>query len=146
MSEAIDPINEFAKALGTANEYYCRLMVTTREEAWEGTIEAIDVDAAAREVRKMIDDYHIRTDNGIEGDELLYVATVGDDGLAEEDEVEVDMRKEGEPFSWSACTLVQELAKLDPVDNTSPLREWIIRAQKLLAKDDDEPAAEPAAS
>lgn len=54
---------------------------------------------------------------------------------------EVDLRTEGEPFSWEACNIAKDLAKLHPSNGTSRAQlkvdELISRAFKACAKQEE---------
>jgi hypothetical protein len=91
--------------------YKVRLMVTGRLHA-EDTFEAVDDEAAKAYVKALDPDdfiYSYSSDDSREGDEIAYWSLEDSETL---DEEEVVLMKEGEPFSWDACNIVKDLAKL----------------------------------
>jgi len=133
-----DAVNRMSAALGLAKEFECRLMVTARTCAWEGNVEAMDMESCAREVQEMLENGEISNgDDGIEGDEILYIRERGERGEInwDEDEIDIDLRSKNEPFSWLACELVKELAKA-PMNLNGHLDLWIEKARKPLEKHD----------
>jgi hypothetical protein len=86
---------------------------------------ATDDDDAAAKVYEQ--DYRF-TDS--EGDEIAYVYELGKDSKG--DEFEIDLRAEGQPFSWVAVSIVKDLAKVDTC--TLTLFEDFVRRAKLACK------------
>jgi hypothetical protein len=87
-----------------------RIMATARVET-ETEIDALTIEDAIKEAKKidptgyryaMLDNYDI------EGDAIAFVSDM-DDG--DEHEIDVDLRPDGECFSWDACAFVDDIAK-----------------------------------
>lgn len=89
-------------------EFSVRLAVTVRAYA-DTTIEALSWEDAVEKAKAIQPrEYIFRYDHeDIEGDPIAYLGE-GD----EYPEHEVDIREEGEPFSWTAVDIVKALAKL----------------------------------
>jgi hypothetical protein len=119
-----------AQALDLDQEYSGRIIVTTREEIWEGSIFAFNIHAAARELKRMWDEREIDRDrSSIEGDECGWVSDNDYHKPELEDEIEVDLRHYGEPYAWTACQIVKALAVSDPDIGVT---YWISRAKEAL--------------
>lgn len=91
-------------------EFTVTIRVTARVSA-EETIMATSIqDAAVKAANLDPHDflYTYSTDDGFDGDPIAMVC--GE--LHDQDEVEVDLRPVGEPFSWTACDIVKKLAAL----------------------------------
>ena len=118
-SERRVAVKEAATALGLNVHFQVYVNYTQRtsdDVSFEcPTIE--DVKEQLLELRRQL------TDN--EGDEIAYITTGNGD---EFQEIDFDMREDGEPFSWHAVDLVKNLAKAEPGD----LAEWIVKARELL--------------
>ena len=128
MSDRAEAVHTAALALGVLKTYDVRVMVTKREEIVSEEYEAVDEADLEQQLRTDLMDMER------EGDEIAYVEyPVG----SANDEVEIDLRDNGEPFSWDACVLVKELAKA-PMNLNPHLDEWIDRARKLLKGVNDE--------
>jgi len=106
-------------------EFIVRIHATTRMHS-HVRVEAIDVDHAKQLIRSLdinrvgtIDwsggDWELQESPDIEGDQVAYIEATTDNGEDEdfENEIEVDMRDKGEPWSWEACELVKRLAVLN---------------------------------
>lgn len=92
-------------------EYTIRIGVTVRAFAEENFEAASWEEAVEKAKAYQPADFLYRYDHdGIEGDEIGYLREADD---YESDEHEVDLRKDGEPFSWFACEIVKELAALN---------------------------------
>lgn len=129
MDNVNQAVRAAAKALELTKSFSCRLMVTARTEAWDGDIEAIDESDAARQVIDMIDTGEIRNgDDGIEGDEILFV--ISNEADEPSDEIEIDLRVQGQPFSWMACDIVKELATAETDEQRQAL---IVRAREACS-------------
>ena len=106
-----------------------RIHATTRMHSY-AVIEAIDVDHCKQLLQALdINDVGMAHWNGgdwslpespdIEGDQIAYIEGATSDPFddtedgTKDDEIEVDMRDPGEPWSWEACELVKRLAKLE---------------------------------
>lgn len=133
MTDEEKAVETAAQALGLMKTYQYRVAFTTRTYANE-QIEATSVTAAIAKLREMniSDDYGHYNDSGVEGDELITLLDEDGDELAE-----LDMRSPGEPFSWTACELVKELAKDDGFkserDAVIALRMWVAKAKEACA-------------
>lgn len=72
----------------------------------------------------------------IEGDEIGYLSGDNDEDFA--DPVEVDLREDGEPYSWNAVQIVKDLAKLTEKDAAPALVDvlpLLTRAKEACAKE-----------
>lgn len=122
-------------------EYTIRIGVTVRAFASENFEAASWEEAVEKAKAYQPTDFLYRYDHdGIEGDELGYLREADD---YESDEHEIDLRKEGEPFSWFACEIVKDLAKLHGIEcgyDTHTAQEaigkLIERARAACTKDD----------
>jgi len=105
--------------------FIVRIHATTRMHA-HCSVEAIDLDHAKQLIRGldisevgMADwfggDWELQDTPDIEGDQVAYIEATTDNGEDDnfENEIEVDMRDKGEPWSWEACELVKRLAGLN---------------------------------
>lgn len=129
MTDREQAVADAAEALGVElDKFSVHLAVTTRYYIQYEDIEALTIEDAVRQAAELdIDDaYRMidRDDNlgGVEGDEVLMVYSENGDTR------EIDNRKPGEPFSWEACQIVKELAKIDPTNSVAI--EGIIRRAK----------------
>jgi len=102
-------VAEAAKALGVTKLYNVRFMATVREEhSWDCQAHSL-ASAATLAQEYAHERLHVMFgDGGIEGDEIAYVVADEDDF---DDEIEVDCRWQGEPFSWEAVRIVKLLAE-----------------------------------
>lgn len=94
------------------NTYRVRIGVTARVFT-EEEFEAVDDEAAAAYVKALDPHdffYSYSSEDGIEGDEIAFWGEEDIDNV--EYENEVVLKKDGEPFSWTACDIVKDLAKL----------------------------------
>ncbi|MES0071890.1 hypothetical protein [Mesorhizobium sp. M0058] len=116
-------------------DFKLRIGVTTRA-FYEIEFEEASIDAAIERARSIkASTYASEFENGIDGDEIGYLSQADDrDG----DETEIDMRTEGEPYSWIACEIVKSLAKVfgvpqsdDSVNNE--INRLISEAQRACA-------------
>ena len=101
-----------------------RLHVTTRMFS-HMTIEAIDVDHCKQLIQALDingvgmshwsgGDWSLPESPEIEGDQVAYIeGSTSEEPFDEDNEIEVDMRDRGEPWSWEATEFVKRLAKLD---------------------------------
>ncbi|RWE85340.1 MAG: hypothetical protein EOS63_01510 [Mesorhizobium sp.] len=113
-------------------EFSLRIGVTTRA-FYEIEFEAESLENA-REHAAMIDpaEYLAHFPEGIEGDQIGYLRQSDD---FTRDDIEIDLRDEGEPFSWEACEIVKKLAALSGQDPTGDgvcaiVRQLIARAHR----------------
>lgn len=133
-------LDEHAAAVAVASEaldlpmqqFNVRVYATTRMHA-HTSLEAIDMDHA-KQLVMLIDpdrlDYELEDQPGVDGDEVAFVEL--DDGNY--DEEQVDIKLDGEPYSWDACELVKELAKVEPAFTTQEkFNEFIEKARELCA-------------
>lgn len=90
-------------------EFSFRIGVTTRA-FYKIDFEAENVEKA-REHAATINpaEYLAHVSEGIEGDQIGYLRQSDD---FSGDDIEVDLRDEGEPFSWEACEIVKKLSAL----------------------------------
>ncbi|MGB3833773.1 MAG: hypothetical protein WA975_18130 [Mesorhizobium sp.] len=108
-------------------EYTVRLAASARVFN-EDTIMATSIEDAIAKARQInLEEYRwgYRYDHedGIDGDQIAYVIEADD---IEGDEVEVDLRDEGEPFSWEACQIVKDIAKVAAKPDTTTRDEEIL--------------------
>jgi hypothetical protein len=100
-------------------------------------IDATDIESAtdaARELTWHDFVFSIDDDFQVDGDETIHVEDYDDEGS---DPVEVDMREDGEPFSWEAIRITKALAELyaEPtVDNIEVLKKLISDAHRACVK------------
>jgi hypothetical protein len=118
-------------------EYPVRLWATLRGVA-ETTIEARNHDEAVEKARALKhSEFRFDPADGydIEGDETIHVDWPYDEDEGD-DPVEIDKRKDGEPFSWVACEIVKELAALygNP-DYEDAVHDLISRAKVACSKE-----------
>jgi len=108
-----EAIAEAAKALDLTKLYNVRFMATVREGC-EVDFEAHSLTSAAEQAYEYAHGplHRMFGDSGVEGDAIAYVSDVDAnlEGLGE-DEIEVDCRWQGEPFSWEAVRIVKLLAE-----------------------------------
>lgn len=97
--------------------YTLRLMATYRIPSMLD-VEA-DSDEAAIEMAKTanlaaftMDTSYAARDSEVEGDEIVFIDTIEDDASITLEDMEIDRRAEGEPFSWEAVALVKQIARL----------------------------------
>lgn len=130
-------LDEHAAAVAVASdaldlpmeEFHVRICSTARVE-YECNIEAVDMDHAKQLVmliRPRSKEYALMEGYGIEGDEIAYVSHADDIGA---DEEQIDIKEEGEPFSWDACELVKELAAVETATITTFV-EFVHKARDL---------------
>lgn len=115
-------------------EYRVRLRATARVRN-EDTITATSMEDALEQVSKIDLEkyrwgYRYSHDDGVDGDEIAYVVEVDDE---EGDEIEVDLRAEGEPFSWTAVEIVKAMAAVDDAD-AAALAALVQRAKAACTK------------
>ena len=108
-------------------EYTVRLAASARVFN-EETIMATSIEDAKEKASKInLEEYRwgYRYDHedGIDGDQIAYVVEADD---IEGDEVEVDLREAGEPFSWEACQIVKDMAKVAAKPDTTSRDEEIL--------------------
>ncbi len=131
-------------------EYGLRIWATFRCVA-ETTVEATSYDQAVKMAKELqltgpvLDfSFDIAEGNDPEGDETIHVFGPDDEDVDNDDEwsgegLEVDRRAEGEPFSWDACRLVKNLAKLDGLPRDpecmQQLDALVAEAKSLCTKD-----------
>lgn len=122
--------------------YGVRLWATFRATA-ETSVEATSFAAALEAAKDLnIRDFSVSIE-GCEGDETIHLHGPDDDDPSTDDEwsgdgVEIDAREQGEPFSWEATRLVQDLAKFEiPQGFTAlkALRQFIDRAKSACKVD-----------
>lgn len=115
-------------------QYRLRIRATARVENEDTVTAATLEEATAKAAAVDLDDYRwgyrYNSDDGVEGDELIYLTEVGNDT---DDEIEVDRRREGDPFSWTACDIVKDLAKL----YTRTLESSVDDVRSLIARAHD---------
>lgn len=114
-------------------EYGVRIWATFRTVA-ETTVTATSFDEAVKKAEALeltgpvLDfSFSIPDGNDPEGDETVHVFGPDDADLYNEDPwegegFEVDRRADGEPFSWEACDIVKDMAKLLGMEH-GPQRE-----------------------
>jgi hypothetical protein len=136
MTEA-EAVHVAIDALGLEQETFEFRLSVTRRDHHKFDVDALTFEDAVAKVKAMdIEDFRWAFgDDGFEGDEIIYWDGEPEDGQCE---VEIDKRKDGEPFSWVACEIVKELAKLaSEKDSIRALEadELIERAVAACAKD-----------
>ncbi|EUB97272.1 hypothetical protein PMI07_000848 [Rhizobium sp. CF080] len=124
--------------------YGVRLFATFRGEC-DTEVQATSFDeAVAKATTLRHDDFNYSIDDAIEGDQTMIVYGPDEDDPNDDDKwggdgVEMDMRKDGEPFSWEACHLVKELAALAEIKNethhSAELAKLIDRAKAFCTKE-----------
>jgi hypothetical protein len=131
-------LDEHAAAVAVASEaldlpmqeFHVRICSTARVE-YNCNIEAVDMDHA-KQLALLLNphpkEYELMVGYDIEGDEIAYI-TPEDDETYSIEEV-VDLKEEGEPFSWEACELVKELAKVETWTSDT-LQEFVHKAREL---------------
>lgn len=137
-------------------EYGVRLWATFRACA-ETTVTATSFGEAVTKARELDHGHFNFNIEEMDGDESLTVFGPDDDDRDstdawESDGVEIDKRRAGEPFSWDACQLVKDLAKLDPIaellrdddmkavvsiEQLGVIANLIIRARDMCNKEND---------
>ena len=117
-------------------EFSFRVGVTTRA-FYEIEFEAESLEKA-REHAATINaaEYIAHFPEGIEGDQIGYLRQ-SDDFTG--DDVEVDLRDEGEPFSWDACEIVKKLGAVSRQDlhadgTCRVVRELIANAHRAVTR------------
>jgi hypothetical protein len=117
-------------------DFSFRIGVTTRA-FHEIEFEAESLEKA-KERAATIDpaDYLAHFSEGIEGDQIGYLRQ-SDDSTG--DDIEIDLRDEGEPFSWEACEIVKQLAALSSQDlrgdsACTVVRDLISNAHRACSK------------
>lgn len=99
-------------------EYRIRIGVTVRAYA-EETFEATSWEEAVQKASEYDPDdfwYSYSRDDGREGDEIAYLREADDDMS---DDHEIELRTDGEPFSWTSVEIVKKLADLPEGDFTA---------------------------
>jgi hypothetical protein len=136
MTEREEAVHEAAEALGLLSDYCVTASMTARVHYTESVAaasveEAIAMAKQANYFGNQVFDYE---GDGCEGDEIIYILPL-DDRTA--DGTEVDCRADGEPFSWEACQIVKDLAKLkySPLDSAT-FAEFIKRAVSACTKEE----------
>lgn len=127
-------IEQGAVAIGVSQEYGARLAVTARIHSGTYYFRASDDEAAAKHVEglKWRDfSFEYSMDDGVEGDEIAWW-WLEDNPDAE---VEIVLKEDGEPFSWTACEIVKELAQIEDLQpGHADLQALIDRAKASLLK------------
>lgn len=108
-----------------------RLWITARMVC-ETEVEAASMEDAIAKAKELdFADYDFVYEQQ-EGDETAYIAAP-DDELA--DPVEVDLREEGEPFSWEAVNIVKDLASFyDRTFSSNDIVSLLARAHRCCTK------------
>jgi hypothetical protein len=132
-------LDEHAAAVAVASEalelpmqvFEVRVCATARvDHAF--SIEAIDTDHAEQLVKLMTwrdrDFEYDPESSEISGDEIAYINAQDEETYI--NERVVDLKFEDEPFSWDACELVRELAKVETC-TTTLLNEFVHKAREL---------------
>jgi hypothetical protein len=137
-SEREEAVEEGIEALGIPKQTYHVLLRATARVFAEEDFEAVD-DEAARKYAEALDPREFRysydSDDGIEGDEVVFLSGYDDAGDETMPEAELVLKKDGEPFSWTACNIVEDLAKLaDTTYDMDAIAELINRAKASLTK------------
>ena len=135
--ERAEAIVEAVKALdeGSLIEYNVRYHVTTRMHA-DISVAALGIESVIELVKlgwhgdDLVTGWELEEPPGIEGDEVAFIEI--EDPQGEHDEVEVDLRAEGEPFSWDACKIVKDMAKMAVGDGS--IVDHIEEVQALFAR------------
>lgn len=132
--ERAEAVHAAAEAFDLTNEYSVRVMATVREEVYSNTHTGVDVDDIVRQLREIHFKYEY---DAVEGDEIAFIIEENELGTAD-DEVEADLRWQGEPYSWDACILVKEMAALKEDELTlGKLVELVQRAKGMCLTDRD---------
>lgn len=118
------------KALGMTKEWRMRVRATVRSTIYNDTLEAADLESAARQAReiweKILTNYLNRSNDDIEGDAIGYLS-------CDELEWELDLRDPYDgPWLSDARWLVEKLAS---VNSTNDLAEFVVRARELCKID-----------
>jgi len=122
--ERQEAVAEAAHALGLLRMYEVRIHYAKREvDTFQA--EAANIEEATEKAWDYCT-YNIKNSES-EGDEIAYISEEDHP----EDEIDVDLRAEGEPFSWESVDFVKALAKAEVTDG---LQHWISKAQALLKK------------
>jgi hypothetical protein len=137
-SELEEAVDAGIEALGIPKQTYHVLLRATARVYAEEEFEAVD-DEAAQNYAKALDPGEFRftydSDDGIEGDEIVLLSGYDDNGDETLAETEVVLKENGEPFSWTACELVKDLAKLaDTTYDMDVIAELINRAKASLTE------------
>lgn len=106
-----DALSNITEPEVETKEYTIRIGVTVRAFASEN-FEAASWEEAVEKAKayQPADFLYRYAHDDVEGDEIGYLREADD---YESDEHEIDLRKEGEPFSWFASEIVKELAALN---------------------------------
>lgn len=121
-AERQQAIEAAAEALGISKEYSIRIHYAKRDvDEYQHVCSSLDEACNYAWDCLPIDD--------CEGDEIGYVQARD----SEDDEWEIDMRRNGEPFSWQAVDFVKALAKVETC-SASAMHEWVHKAIDLLKK------------
>lgn len=122
--------------------YGVRLWATFRG-SYETQVIATSFEEAVKKASELKhQEFNYEFDDDVEGDETMMVYGPEDGDTGEDDPwagngQEVDSRKDGEPFSWDACQLVKDLAKLHPTEFESHVVVQLIkRAKNFCTKED----------
>lgn len=116
-TEMADVVASLDEPEAVVRKYGIRLWATFRGEC-DITVEATSFEAAIEAARKLDhNDHNFTFTDTVEGDQSAQVFGPDDDNPDDDDEwggdgVEVDMRADGDPFSWTACHITKELAAL----------------------------------
>lgn len=123
--------------------YGVRLFATFRGEC-DTEVEATSFEEAVAKAKLLTHDaYNYSIDDTIEGDETMMVYGPDENDPNDDDKwggdgVEIDKRKDGEPFSWDTCQLTKDLAALADIKNETYVREQtallIARAKGFCSK------------
>lgn len=124
--------------------YGVRLWATFRAVA-ETEVEAFSFESAVEKAKGISHhDFLYKIEDGAEGDETTHVFGPADEAPEDDDPwagdgVEIDKRTDGEPFSWAACQIVKDLAKLhdfsNPTFGTEQVKALIKRAHEACQKE-----------
>lgn len=128
--------------------YGVRLFATFRGECNLELAATSFEEAVAKAKLVEHDDHNFSIDDTIEGDESMMVYGPSDDDPNDDDTwggdgVDIDKRKDGEPFSWDAVQLTKDLAQLDLSsteafkvgENWQKLSRLVERAKALCTKE-----------
>lgn len=109
-NDALANLGKETPADSEPKEYTLRIGVTVRAFT-ESVFEAASIeDAIAQALKHDPQDWVYRNDHSdIEGDEIGYLR---ESNNFNDDEIEIPLREDGEPYSWDAVDIVKKMAKL----------------------------------
>ncbi len=118
------------------HEYRIRYAVTTRMFT-EETVQAANIEDAKIYARRFDPEqftFNLDEPPNVEGDECAFIER---DDRPDDDEVEVHIRKAGEPYAWDAAALVKELAGLEDGAESLGYGYWnkVIERAKTMCAD-----------